>query len=125
MVGVEELFDCGGSVGGEVVDDAVQFEVCGDSESSSARNATKLSERIESVGAARTSPVAHSNAANSEAVPLRRYSNSCWAGRPLGLATDAGCAAACAARVGLVRLLACIPVFSSTLNTAQFCGGCR
>ena len=90
-------------------------------DSNSAKNATKFCERVESVGATVTLPVAHSNAANSALVPWRRYSNSCPAPRPTG--RDAP--AANAGWVGLMRLLACIPVFSSTLNTAQCSSGAR
>ena len=120
VVVVEELLDGGGAVGGEVVDGAVQLEVRGDLDSRSARNVTKFVERVESVGMAVTLPVAHSNAANSATVPWRRYSNSCWAGRPAPPPPTGR-----AARVGFVRLLACIPVFSSTLNTAQLSAGCK
>ena len=56
--------------------------------------------------------------AKRTAVPLRRYSNSCLTGSPgrLAIAGPSG-------RVGLIRLLAWMPLFPSTDHTMAFSGG--
>ena len=78
------------------------------------RNATKFSERVESVTHPATSPSWTSSAANNTAVPWRRYSNSRRTGMP-----------------GPGRLrrvdpaVACMPDFSSTDHTTAFSGGFR
>ena len=120
MVVVEEGLDRGGGVVAGLSTMQCSSRCAGTWESRSARSATKFAERIESAGAAVTLPVAHSNAANSALVPWRWYSNSCRAGRP-GPDAPPGWAG----RAGFVRLLACIPVFSSMLNTAQLSSGSR
>src|SRR3984957_12782194 len=80
----------------------------------SARKSTKLSERVEWVTHPATVPSWTFNPANNTAVPWRRYSNSRRTAMP-GIA----------GRVGLTRLLACIPDFSSTDHTTAFSGGLR
>jgi hypothetical protein len=76
--------------------------------------ASKLAERLRSLICGMTSPWWTSKAANSTAVRWRRYSN-CWR---VGWQGAAGL-------VGLTRLVACMPGFSSTLNTTAPSGGCR
>ena len=72
------------------------------------------SERLRPLVSEMISPVCTSRAANRQAVPLRRYSNS-WR---VGLPERGGL-------VGLMRDLACIPVFSSTDSTKALSGGFR
>src|SRR5487761_912513 len=78
----------------------------------SPRKETKFSERVESVTQPATCPSWTSRAAKSTAVPWRLYSNSRRAAMP-GIG----------GLVGLTRDLACMPDFSSTLQTTAFSGG--
>jgi len=79
---------------------------------------------VESLTQPATVPSCTSRAAKSMTVPLRRYSNSRRTGMP-GWASSPSPVAGTAGRVGLTRLLAWMPVFSSTDHTRAFSGGSR
>jgi hypothetical protein len=85
-----------GDVAGSVVHDQVDVRVRGDALVQPRRNGVKVTESLRAIGPAITWPVAASNAAMIETVPLRMYSNSRRAPRPRRAAPS-----------GYLRCLAC------------------